>query len=155
MFWGCFHGHTQGPGFLWEKDWGSISAETYRQHTVPVIHGYVELQRREGIHLKLMQDGAPGHSAADTKQELQERGIEVISWPPFSPDLNPIERVCHIMKNYLQDKFPQEVMSYDMLRDAVKEAWENVGQFEFEALIQSMPARCQAVIDANGLFTKY
>jgi hypothetical protein len=68
---------------------------------------------------------------------------------------NTIERVWHIMKNYLQDKFPQEVMSYDMLRDAVKEAWENVGQFEFEALIQSMPARCQAVIDANGLFTKY
>jgi hypothetical protein len=69
---------------------GSISAETYRQHTVPVIHGYIEFQRREGIHLRLMQDGAPGHSAADTKQELQERGIEVISWPPFSPDLNPI-----------------------------------------------------------------
>jgi len=40
-----------------------------------------------------MQDGAPGHAAADTKRELQERGIEVISWPSFSPDLNPIERV--------------------------------------------------------------
>jgi len=154
MFWGCFHGHTQGPEFVWEKDWGSISAETYRQHTVPIVHGYIELQRREGIHLKLMQDGAPGHSAADTKQDLQERGIEVISWPPFSPDLNPIERVWHIMKNYLQDNFP-EVMSYDVLRGAVKEAWENVGQSEFEALIQSMPACCQAVIDANGLFTKY
>jgi len=72
----------------------------------------------------------------------------------FSPDLNPIERVWHIMKNYLQDNFP-EVMSYDVLRGAVKEAWENVGQSEFETLIQSMPARCQAVIDANGLFTKY
>jgi len=118
------------------------------------FYGYIELQRREGIHLKLMQDGAPGHSAADTKQDLQEIGIEAIFWPPFSPDLNPIERVWHIMKNYLQDNFP-EVMSYDVLRGAVKEAWENVGRSEFEALIQSMPARCQAVIDANGLFTKY
>jgi hypothetical protein len=114
MFWGCFHGHTQGPGSFGRRI-GGISAETYRQHTVPVIHGYIELQRREGIHLKLMQDGAPGHAAADTKQDLQERGIEVISWPPFSPDLNPIEWVWHIMKNYLQDNFP-EVMSYDVLR---------------------------------------
>jgi len=51
------------------------------------------------------------------------------------------------MKNYLQDNFP-EVMSYDVLRGVMKEAWENVGRSEFEALI---PASCQAVIDANGL----
>jgi len=58
------------------------------------------------------------------------------------------------MKNYLQDNFP-EAMSYGVLRDAVKEACENVGRSEFEALIQSMPARCQAVIGTNGLFPKY
>ena len=46
-------------------------------------------------------------------------------------------------------------MSYDRLREAVKDAWEKVGRFELEELIKSMPERCQAVIDANGLFTKY
>jgi len=46
-------------------------------------------------------------------------------------------------------------MGYDQLRSAVKEAWEKVGEDEFKALIESMPARCQAVIDAEGLFTKY
>lgn len=46
-------------------------------------------------------------------------------------------------------------MSYDRLRAAVKEAWERVGRFELEELIKSMKDRCQAVIDANGLFTKY
>jgi len=30
-----------------------------------------------------------------------------------------------------------------------------VGEHKFRALIESMPARCQAVIDAEGLFTKY
>ena len=57
--------------------------------------------RREGVELVLMQDGAPGHAAADTKKELEERGIRVIFWPPFSLDLNLIERVWHIIKNYL------------------------------------------------------
>jgi len=54
----------------------------------------------------------------------------------------------------LQDNYP-EVVKYEQLRAAVKNAWEKVGQFEFQALIDSMPAHCQAVIDANGLFTKY
>ena len=93
MFWGCFYGHTKGPGIFWEKDWGSINQESYCVHTVPVIHGYIELMRREGIYLVLMQDGALGHTVGDTKQELRERRIIVIFWPPFSPDLNPIERV--------------------------------------------------------------
>ena len=154
MFWGCFHRHTQGPGIFWEKDWGKISSETYRQHTVPVIHRYIELMRRQGVQLVLMQDGAPRHTAGDTKQGLEERGIIVIFWPLFSLDLNPIERVQHIMRNYLQDNYPENI-SYDRLRSAVKEAWEQVGQHEFEELIQSMKARCQAVIDADGLFTKY
>ena len=101
-----------------------------------------------------MQDGAPGHAAGDTKQDLEERGIIVIFWPPFSPDLNPIERVWHIIKNYLQDNYPEN-MSYDRLRVAVKDAWDKVGRFEFEELINSMKSRCQAVIDANSLFTKY
>ena len=58
------------------------------------------------------------------------------------------------MKNYLQANYPEN-MSYDRLREAVKDAWDKVGRSEFEELIQSMPARCQAVIDADGLFTKY
>ena len=49
--------------------------------------------KREGIELVLMQDGAPGYAAADTRQDLRERGVIVIFWPLFSPDLNPIERV--------------------------------------------------------------
>jgi hypothetical protein len=46
-------------------------------------------------------------------------------------------------------------MSYDRLREAVKDAWEKVGRFQLEELIGSMQERCQAVIDANGLFIKY
>ena len=43
--------------------------------------------------LWLMQDNAPGHAAKRTREELLERGINVIFWPSYSPDLNPIETV--------------------------------------------------------------
>ena len=78
MFWGCFHGHTKGLGIFWEKDWGTIDQESYCAHTVPVIHGYIELMRREGVYLKLMQDSAPGHCGGETKKELEECGIIII-----------------------------------------------------------------------------
>ena len=110
--------------------------------------------RREGIELVLMQDGAPGHAAAGTREDLRERGITVIFCPPFLPGLKPIERVWHIMKNYLQDHY-LEIISYDVLRKAVKDSLEKVGGFEFRALTQSMKECYQAVIDADGLFTKY
>jgi transposase len=67
-----------------------------------------------------MQDRAPGHAARETKEELQECGIIVIFWPPFSPDLNPIERVWYIMKNYLQDNY-FENMLYNRPCEAVKD----------------------------------
>jgi hypothetical protein len=46
-------------------------------------------------------------------------------------------------------------MSYNRLREAVKDAWEKVGRFELEEFIKSMQERCQAIIDADGLSTKY
>ncbi len=101
-----------------------------------------------------MQDGAPGHAARETNEDLQERGIIIIFWLLFSPNLNPIERVWHIMKNYLQDNYPENML-YNRLRAAINEAWERVGRFELETLIISMKDCCQSIINANGLFPKY
>ncbi|KAF4625082.1 hypothetical protein G7Y89_g13087 [Cudoniella acicularis] len=54
--WTIVQWHTKGPGIFWEKDWGLINKGSYQAHTVPIIHGYIELMRRQGVHLKLMQD---------------------------------------------------------------------------------------------------
>jgi ketohexokinase/beta-glucosidase len=105
--------------------------------------------------LILVQDGAPGHSAKDTKDDLNERGIYAIFWPAFSPDLNPIETVWDRMKDYIEMHHPDYHSSYDKLRRVVKEAWEAIGADELLALVREMPARCKAVIDAEGGYTKY
>jgi hypothetical protein len=59
MFWGSFSGHTKGPSLFWEKDWASINAALYQQHTVPLIAGWITIHP----NLVLMQDNAPGHAA--------------------------------------------------------------------------------------------
>ncbi len=101
-----------------------------------------------------MQDNAPGHAAEYTRDELVERAIRLSNWPPYSPDFNPIENLWCWMKDYLQAHFPEK-MSYDRLRAAVQEAWESIPIEKFNELIDSMGARCQAVIDAEGGHTKF
>jgi transposase len=156
MFWGCFSGSGKGPGLFWEKGWGKINAESYQAHTVPVMDGWIRLRQREGEELILMQDGAPGHAASSTRQDLRDRGVKVILWPPYSPDLNPIETCWDWMKDYIEDKYGlEEKPSYEMLRSYVCEAWDVLPDTYLAQLLATMPARCEAVIAANGMHTKY
>ena len=98
-----------------------------------------------------MQDNAPSHSAAGTIEEFQERFITPIDWPPYSPDLNPIEHVWDSMKDYIQYHNPRfergRQRSYNEPQGIVKEAWNDATKPDkLEKLIRSMPTRCEAVI---------
>lgn len=75
-----------------------------------------------------MHDNAKPHASRHTAEEMTARGITVIPWPPYSPDLNPIEKVWNKMKDYLQQKWPQVSTSYDVNRRRVTEAWNEVGR---------------------------
>jgi transposase len=102
-----------------------------------------------------MQDNASSHSSKESIAELRLRGLCPIFWPANSPDLNPIETLWDWIKDYIQDKYPEIHRSYPRLREAVAEAWNAITTDQIRELIQSMPARCQAVIDAQGGHTKY
>jgi transposase len=71
MFWGCFHGHTQGPGIFWEKDWGSISKESYCAYTVPIIHGYLEFCDKRKLILFLCKTELQG-----TRRQRQRKSFD-------------------------------------------------------------------------------
>ena len=60
----------------------------------------------------------------------------MVEWPPYSPDLNPIEEVWNIMKNWIQGHYGnQDKLSYDTLRKAVGEAWDAVTSDQLDGLI--------------------
>ena len=43
--------------------------------------------------LLFMQDNAPIHTARIVREWLEENGIDVLEWPPYSPDLSPIKHL--------------------------------------------------------------
>jgi hypothetical protein len=58
MFSGSFHGTIKGPIIFWEKEWGTINAQSYIQHIVPLIteyiHSYPCLQLVQDMVLNLL-----------------------------------------------------------------------------------------------------
>ena len=54
-----------------------------------------------------MHDNAACHRSRETQRNLQRRGIRIIRWPRYSPDLNLIEHRWNWMKNYIQEKYWQ------------------------------------------------
>ena len=48
------------------------------------------------------QDNAPCHTAGVVKQFFNDKNITVLSWPPRSPDMSPIETLRAIIKPKLR-----------------------------------------------------
>jgi len=108
-----------------------------------------------------MQDGASVHTARIVKRILQEMGVTVMDWPPYSPDLNPIENLWAIMKAEIYKLHPELEFVDDTeetlraLIEAAKEAWNSIEDRILYNLSVTMPHRVQAVINAKGWYTKY
>jgi transposase len=70
------------------------------------------------LHL-FIQDGAGIHRACVIRSFFQQHHINTIDWPPYSPDLNPIEHLWWVLKKCMHKHYPQ----YNNLSQA-EEEWE-------------------------------
>lgn len=100
--------------------------------------------------LQFQQDGGPGHTAKYTTEAFRLNNIQVIFWPPYSPDLSPIESLWNRMKEILQELDPRVHRDYLRLKRAVPEAWDSITDAEKRDLIDTMPKRCADCILARG-----
>ncbi|UYV63562.1 K02A2.6-like, partial [Cordylochernes scorpioides] len=88
------------------------------------------------------QDNAPTHTARISQQALQD--VQMLPWPPYSPDLSPIEHVWDIIGRRLH-ALPQP-RSEDELWQMVEREWRAIPQDAIRTLIDSLPRRVAACI---------
>ena len=73
-------------------------------------------------------------------------------WPPYSPDLNPVEHIWPVITRTLQrDIFT----SKEDLWSSLDQAFQNLPRGDIVRLYGSMQRRVAAVIAANGAHTRY
>ena len=87
-------------------------------------------------------------------QEFFHReGIILMTHPPKSPDLNPIENVWGYLKNIVQARVPKTI---DELDQFVQEGFKEIITPSYcQKLYDSMPKRLDLVIKSKGFRIKY
>lgn len=103
MVWGCIHGGFKGP---FTPIIMNVNGKVYLkllQHLLPPVYNKVKETYPDAI---FMQDNARPHVHHLVKKWFADNNIVVDDWPPYSPDLNPIEQVWKRLKELLQKHHP-------------------------------------------------
>ena len=150
MVWGCMG--WNGVGKLVEVQ-GTMDASQYVDILEDgVVESFEMLEMEEGKH-HFQQDNDSKHTSRKAKQWFEDNAIQVLSWPDQSPDLNPIEHLWEHLKHQLQ-QYPTPPKGVHELWDRVVEEYNVIQPEVCQNIIESMPRRIQAVIQAKGGHTK-
>lgn len=67
----------------------------------------------------LILDNASFHKSAETRKLIKAHGCEILFLPPYSPDLNPIEKYWANMKTKIRELLPKVATLSEALDRAV------------------------------------
>jgi hypothetical protein len=104
-----------------------------------------------------LQDNDPKHKSNKARDYFHNMGILCIDFPPYSPDLNPIENVWNMLKQNVnthvdeyKDKGSKGPPTAQQYTECFKHEWKNFDTAKLQTLVNNMPARCLAVIASKG-----
>ncbi|UYV74806.1 Transposase [Cordylochernes scorpioides] len=145
MVWGAIAYDSRSPLLRIQ---GTMTAQRY----VDDVLRTVTLPYLQGVPNALyQQDNARPHTTRISQQALQ--GVQMLPWPPYSPDLSPIEHVWDIIGRRLH-ALPQP-RSEEELWQMVEREWRAIPQDAIRTLIDSLPRRVAACIAVRGGPTCY
>jgi hypothetical protein len=160
MIWAAFWGSEKSDIYSLERDFEAKKRGYSAASYLAVLD-----QNLLGIYepgLIFMQDNAPIHTARAVLAWFEEYGINVMEWPPYSPDLNPIEHLWFRLKELVNELHPElKTMSGDyetvkkVMIPALQSAWEAIPEDLIYCLLDSMTTRVNAIIEAKGWYTRF
>ena len=171
MVWACFTGERLGPLIVCDE--GGIGADEYEDTLYDGLFSLIDdlleppedpgtIQVATEHTYLFMQDNAPCHKATEVLNFLQEHHVPIMEWPAQSADLNPIENLWVALKAAFHKQFiemfnhpSKSLEARYRYGEVLQEVWYSQGRELVDALVESMPKRVQAVIEANGGWTKY
>lgn len=150
MVWSCFS-HA-GPGPLVPVD-GTLRQGGYL--TILQQHLRPQLEEWYGVEPCIFQqDNAPCHKSKVITDFMRTQPYQVMEWPPYSIDLSPIENLWAILKAKVHS---EAASSKEELLARMWVIWNEDPAIKqaCRSLIEGMPRRVLACIEANGGPIKY
>lgn len=149
--------------------WGVVSWRGTRQlyHIIGNLNGagYVRILNKMLLpsledawvrveNMTFIQDNTPMHTSVAAKSWFAENGMEMLPWPPNSPDLNIIENIWEALDRHMRKRCPLP-WNIDQLWQYLEEEWDLIDIDTICTLYDSIPHCMKAVEKAEGLWTKY
>ena len=149
--WSCLS--SSGVGDLIKIE-GRITGELY----VDILrhHAVSSGMRLIGYNFILQQDIDPKHCSRVAKNylnEMAQKGVlELMTWPPQSPDLNIIEHIWVYLDRKKVEHAPRNA---EECFEVLQREWHNIPQDFITNLYESISWRILAVIKAKGGHSSY
>jgi len=93
------------------------------------------------------QDNHPVHKSRRSMAYIRRTFDHIMSWPPCSPDLSPIENVWAWLKAEVSKDFPETLQE---LRASLLRHWERVTPEFLAPYFRSLPRRIDTMLDGDG-----
>ena len=150
MVWACFCHAGPGPIVVIKGTMTGLKyIDTLSNYLVPKME--IWFPDNSGA---FQQDNAPCHKAKRVLDFMEENGIHRMDWPPYSPDLSPIENLWAIVK---QKVHTVATHTANQLTTRIENIWsdDEAVKRDCDSLIGGMARRIQACIEAAGGPIKY
>ena len=148
MVWGCFSRSGTGPIIQVQ---GKMDRFQYKEILENKMLPFAEEEMP--IRWIFQQDNDPKHSSKLVQEWFGEKNITVLKWPSQSPDLNPIEHLWDVLERRI--RMHSDIKSLQQVFNIIESEWSQIPAETLQKLVDSMPRRCQAVLQAQGYSTKY
>ena len=145
--------------------WGAISYAR-KTHLVHIPNNFNAARYRDedltprmlptmNLGMEVFQhDNARPHTAHATVDFLANQNLTVLPWPSKSPDLNPTEHSWDDLDRRVHSRQPAPQTLQELMQ-ALEQEWGRIPQDRIPRLIESMPRRVRAVLQANGGHNRY
>jgi transposase len=141
--WGCFCADGLGHAELYE---GTLDARRYQSilalNLVKSAHTF--WPRGQWWY---QQDNASPHTAGTSRAWFHSHGVDVIDFPPWSSDLNPIELLWNDLKRRVYSHHPKTM---EELEHFIAVEWKATDLNFCSRAIMHMPQRLQLVLANKG-----
>ena len=128
-----------------------INSISYRELILEPVLKDLSQSMFSGESFLFQQDGAPAHISKLTQAWLKENIPDFITkeeWPPYSPDLNPMDySIWSILETKACAKTHTNIES---LKASLRREWDKIPQETLRAAVEAFPRRLNAVIQKKG-----